>query len=221
MLAKLAQRLGRRSPAPAGIGPLGGQKLDRAVHANLEDIRRILEVGVNAFRLIGGLVMNIGAKAPEIGGDHAAIGMLAHFARQAEEGERLFKVHILGLPALGQASAGWLLVFLGGFAALNVRAKAPRSQADLIAAILAQDPVTAIGRVATNRAGIAALGVIATADKAAGLGGFQMQLAGAAKRALARIAAIFARRIERRREGVIQHIQHLGDPQIRGFGNRY
>ena len=47
-----------------------------------------------------------------------------------------------------------------------------------------------------------------------------MQPPGATGRADTGVAAIGTRRVEMRREEIVQLLQHLANPQVRGFGNR-
>ena len=91
---------------------------------------------------------------------------------------------------------------------------------DLIAFVLAQNALVAFGAFTRDRASVVALGVVATADKPAGARGFQVQLPRAAFRAEARVAAIFARRIELGGKRLVQDVQHFGNAQIGCLGNR-
>ena len=147
---------------------------------------------------------DIGAKTPEIGADLAAFGVQAHDPRQRQQHQRLFQCHLIGLPALWQARTIGFFVIFRRLAALHIRAKAARAQADVIASlVLAQNPVASFGRIAADGAGVAAFGVIATAHETAAARGFQMQLARAAQRATAGVGAIVARGVERGRQSLV------------------
>ena len=77
--------------ATARIGAFFRQHLHRAVHADLKDVERFLEVHVNRLFLVGFLMRNIGTKAPQIGLNRAALRVLANLAGQGQQGDRLFQ----------------------------------------------------------------------------------------------------------------------------------
>ena len=223
MLAQFFQGFGRRAPAAGAFGAFFGNHLDRAVHAHGEHFFHIRDVGVKlvllAFLIDGG-VHHIRPVAPQIGMHGTAFGMLADVARQAEQCEGFFKRHILGFPAFGQAGAGWFFILFRGLATLDIGPEPARAQGYFLALILAQNPVAALAIFAADGAGIAAFRIVATADEPAGTRGFQMQFALAAKRADARITAVFARRVERGLKGLVEDGENLGNPQLGGLGDR-
>ena len=213
MFAQLLQRLGGGA-ALAAAGGFLGEHLDRAVHADGEDLVDLLEVGVEAAMLDEGPV------AADARLDRFAIvGVGADLARKAEQGQGLLERHVIGAPALGQAGAGRLLVLFGDFAALDVRPEAARAQADLVAVVFAQHAVARLAGIARDGAGVAAFGVARAADEAAGAGGFEVESPLAAERAGARVGAVFAGRVEHGRECLVELVDHLGGAQLGGFGD--
>ena len=80
--------------------------------------------------------------------------------------------------------------------------------------VLAEDTVGGGFAVGGERPGMAAFRIVAAADEGAELAGLQIELAGAAARALPGIAAILARRIDVRTQHLVEHVEHLRDFQI-------
>src|SRR5208282_856020 len=86
--------------------------------------------------------------------------------------------------------------------------------------VLAENAVGAGLAVGGERTGITAFRIIRAADESTELSGLQVELAGAAGRALPDIAAIRARRIDVRPEHVVEYVQYLRDAQILDFLDR-
>ena len=154
--------------------------------------------------------------------------MDADLARQAEERERIGEVDGRRVPALGQARPLRLLA-VAGLAELDIGAEAAGADRDLEAglgihaeaagAVAAE--LAAIGVLARDGelAGEAALGIVRAADEGAELAELERQPAVAAGRALARVAALGARREDVRAEQLVQRLQHLGDAEVVGLGD--
>ena len=220
MGAQHLQRPGRGGCAtPAG--KLLGQNLDRAVHADGEDLFDIGDIG------IGRAMLDVGAKAADPGLDQNAIGrMRPDGARQVQQLQRALQRHAFGRPALGQAGARRFRRGLGRLAALDIGAEAARAQGDRQAiGVFAQHlAVNRHGRAfvaAADGAGIAAVGIIAASDEGpARPRGLQMQPPRPADRTRARIGPVRAGRIKMRAKEFVDLVQHLADAQIGGFGNR-
>src|SRR5690606_17179103 len=107
--------------------------------------------------------------APEAGRNHlAGLRMRPDIPRQRQQRQRLLVIHVLRLPALGQAGALGLLAF----AALDIGAEAAIAQGDLLAGIgiLAEDGIAGGLRLRrlvalAELAGIAAFGIVRAADE--------------------------------------------------------
>ena len=89
-----------------------------------------------------------------------------------------------------------------------------------VVGILAENAVGAGLAVGRERTGVTAFRIIRAADEGAELAGLQIELAGAAGRALPDVAAIRARRIDVRAQHVVERIQHFGDANILDVGDR-
>src|SRR6056297_2957839 len=100
--------------------------------------------------------------------DHFAVFWVgANLTREVQQKQRLFKVHVIRAPAFGQAGARGFLVVLGHLAALHIGAEPARAQGNLIALILAQNPVAAIRALTADGACVAAFGIARTSDETA------------------------------------------------------
>ncbi len=215
MGAKLSQR-GRGGGAAALR--LRRQHLDRAIHADGEDLVDIGQVGIDLA------VPDEGAIAADAGLDgFAVLGMRADLAREVQEHERLFEVHGVRRPAFRKTCARRLRRLLRRVAALDIRPEAAGFQRDLRAAILAENPVRRAVVVAVQGregAGVAAIGIVRAADEGpARSRRLEAEPPLAAGRAEARIRSVRALRIEMGREEVVDLLQHLADPQIGGLGD--
>ena len=215
MLAQLLHRRRRAAAAPPGL--FLRQHLDGAVHADREHLVHLGQVRIEPA------VPDIGSVAPDSGLDRLAIRrMRSDLARQAEQGQRLFEVHRLARPALGQRGARRLGGRFGRLAALDIGPEAPRFQPDVIATLLAEHPVGAAFRLAVRRRKrprVAAFGIVRAADEGATRARrLQGQPSVAAGRAGARVGAVLARRKEVRLEHLVDLLQHFGNAQIGGFG---
>ena len=102
------------------------------------------------------------------------------------------------------------------FAELDVGAEASglHRHVEIGFRVLAEDAVGAGLTVGGERAGIAAFRIVRAANEGAELSGLQIELAGAAGRALPDIAAVGAGRVDVRPQHVVERIQHFGDAQI-------
>ncbi len=209
MITQFLQRC-RRSGASARL--LCRQHLDRPVHADGKDLVHIRQVGVFA------IMLHIGTIAPDPRLDHhAVIGMWSDRARQRQKSQRLFQIHGRRVPALGDRGPRRLRHLFGRLAPLHIGSETPGLQADLVAIVMTQHPVAhrllAIG--GGEGAGIAAFGIVRAAYEGAPRPrGLEVQPAPAAKRAFARIAAIGARRIQMRRQRIVDRLQNLGDAKF-------
>ena len=144
--------------------------------------------------------------------------MLSDFARQRQQLQRQLKLHVAGRGVLRDAGAPRLfaLGIILLLAELDVGAEAAGLHRDVEIGlgILAEDAVGAGFAVGGERAGVTAFRIVRAADEGAELAGLQIELAGAAGRALPDIAAIGARRIDVRPQHVVERIQHLGNAQV-------
>ena len=159
------------------------------------------------------------AEAADAGGDRlAGLRMLANLARQREEFHGEIQLHVGGRGILRNACALRLFAFgvIVGLAELDVGSEAARLHRDIEAAlrILAKNAVAACIAIGGEGTGVAALGVVGAADERAELACLEVQLSGAAGRALARIAAVLARRIDVRPEHIVEHVEHFGNANI-------
>ena len=124
MFAQLFERLCGRRTATTRVGALLSEQFHRAVHTKFKHIIRVFEVGIGRLCIVRELVHHIGPETAKIGGDHAALRVLADLAWQAEKRESLFKVHLVFLPAFWQRSAWRFFVFGGRLAALDIGTEA-------------------------------------------------------------------------------------------------
>jgi hypothetical protein len=84
----------------AAAGALGGDKINGAVHADLEHLVDRGQVGV------GLLMQHEGAELADSGQDRLSVfRMQTHLAGQPQQPQRLFEIHVGRAPALGQAGA--------------------------------------------------------------------------------------------------------------------
>src|SRR5579885_3605905 len=189
---------GRAAASLAAARGFFGKQRHRAVDADGEDVVAFFQVGVAV------LMLDVGAVAADAGEDRLArLGMLADFARERQERERVFDIDIVELGAFGKARAFRLFLAFLLLAELHVGSEASAAQRNLKTRFgIGAENFRGARAVAVGgkRAGIAAVGIVGAADKAAEFSGFQFQAAGAALRALARIAAVLARRENMRRE---------------------
>ena len=194
MCAQLAQGWGRRAAAPPC--QLLRQHFDRAVHADGEHFFDIGQVRIKRPML------DIGAKAANRRLDRLAIiGMRAHQSRQCQKFDRALQRQAFCGPSFWQAGAGRFWVVGSGLALLHIGAKPPRAQRNFHPiGICAQNaPIHRSALFTRNWAGIATVRIIAAANKGPPRArGFQMQPPRPAGLANARIAAIFAQRIQMR-----------------------
>src|SRR5262249_14370251 len=79
---------------------------------------------------------------------------------------------------------------------------------------LAQKAVRPGLPVRGERTGVAAFRIVRAADEGAELAGLEIELAGAAGRALPDVAAIRTRRIDVRPQHVVEHVEHFGDAKV-------
>jgi hypothetical protein len=124
VLAQLfAAALAAERPRP-GLARFSASKLHGAVHANLEDIVGVFEVGVGRFCLARELVHDVGAKTPEIGGDLAAFGVQADLSAAGDRSTSAFsKVISSACQPFGSERVGFF-VFFRRLAALHIGAEA-------------------------------------------------------------------------------------------------
>ncbi len=147
--------------------------------------------------------------------------MFADIARQVDQGERLFVVDILGLPALRQRRT---LGFLA-LATLDIGPEPARTQRQFLARMrigaerlrfaegIGLRIRTAFGGKLT---GEIAVRIVRAADEGAVFAEFQRQVAGAADLADTRIAAVLPLRENQRRQRLVERVEHVGDAQFLG-----
>src|ERR1700732_5069141 len=139
-----------------------------------------------------------GSEAAESRGDRlAGLRMPADFARQRQQLQRHLEFDVGRRDVLRNAGALRLLAFgvIFLFAELDVWPEPSGLHDDLAIGLrsLAQDSIGGCFAVGGERTGVAALRVIGAADKGAEFAGLEVELAGAAARALPGIAAVLAR----------------------------
>ena len=205
------------APARAFSSAFLGNQRDGAVEADLEQLVDVRHVGV------GLEVFHVGAVAAEVGHDRLAVfRVLADFARQREQLQRLFEVEVWHRPAVGDRRAAGLVGFLDGVCAkLHIGAEAAVLEKDghafrVIAEHLAFRRDVAVARLfCAERACEAAFGIVRAADEGAELAELQRELAGAARRALARIELVagFVQlgREDVRLENFVERVDDVGD----------
>src|ERR1700722_5203911 len=212
----IAQRLAGirpKTPAARAFGDLLGNQRDGAVEPDVEHLVAGLEAG------IGLLVTHEGTETAKPRGDRlAGLRMPADLARQRQQLQGEIKVDVAGRHVLRNAGALRLfaLGIILGLAELDVGTEPSglHHHFEIRHRILAEDAIGAGLAVGRERAGVAAFRIIRTADEGAELSGLEVELAGAASRALPDIAAILARRIDVRSQHVVERIEHLGDAQV-------
>src|ERR1700722_3082753 len=212
VLAKFAPRAGAKA-RPAGPALLRHDEVDRPIGADLEHVVVAAKVGV------GLAVLHIGTVAADAGEDRLAAGWMArHFTGQSEQRQRLFERHVVAAQALRQRRSLGLLAL----ALLDVLAKAPAAQSDLLAGrrVLAKHtharPVALGGLRARRRqdARVLALGVARAADEGAKLAELQRQLAFVAERAEAWVDPLAARGKNVGTQKLVQAVEHLARAEI-------
>src|SRR5262249_34514261 len=149
----------------------------------------------------------------------AVVGMLADLARQRKQSQRLVEIDVVGRHPF--RDAGTLGLFaLDRLAELQIGPEpaGPQRHFEAGCRILAELLHAAVGAaVAVARrklAGVAAFRIVGAADEAAELAELERELAGLAIRALARIAAVLARREQMRREHLVERVNNLGNTQF-------
>ena len=192
-----------------------GQQGDGAIEADFE---RILDAGKgDEFTL----AFHIRAVAAEAGGNRlAGFRMFADHARQRQQAQGVIEGDRLRRHALGQGNP--LRLFLAfRFAELDIITVGPLAQAHILAGfrILAQDEGAVFGNAlafgrGVELAGIAAVGIIGTADKGTELAQLEAELPIPAGRAGARIAAIARVGEDMGAENAVDRLQNLGDLQV-------
>ncbi len=172
-------------------------------------------------------MLHIRPEAADPGLDQiAGFGMRADGARQGQQIKRAFQRQAVGRPALGQAGPVGLGIFRRRLAPLDIRPEAAGADRDRVAVlILTQNLAISRQRARIlgnrDRAGIAAFGIIAAADEGpAGPRRLQMQPAGAAGWADARITAVRPGRVQMGRQKIVDLFQHFRDAQLGRFGHR-
>ena len=116
-------------------------------------------------------MFDIGAKPANRRLDQQAIfGVGADRAGQVEQLQGFFQIHITHRPAFGQAGAGRFGHLFRRLATLNIGAKPAIAQADRVVIVKPEDFSIAANTITfhprrAERPGVAAFGVIRTADK--------------------------------------------------------
>ena len=173
MITQHAQRFSRRA-APRPTRDFQRQNLNRAVHADGKDLFDLSNIGIDRP------MFDIGAKAANRGLDHLAIVRVRpDLTWQAEKLQRALQRQGVSRPALGQAGPVRLGLRLGRLTALDIGAKAARTQRNLVARRILTQNAAINGTLLVpggDRARVAAFGIVAAADKGpARARGFQMQ----------------------------------------------
>ena len=208
MIAERLAGIGAETAAARALGDLLGDQRHRAIEPDVEHLVAGLEAG------IGLLMAHERPEAAEAGRDRlAGLRMLADLARQRQQLQRQFEFDVAGRHVL--RNAGALRLFALGIilllAELDIGAEPSGLHHDVEIGrrILAEDAVGAGFAVGGERTGVAAFRIVGAADEGAELSGLEVELAGAAGRALPEIAAILARRIDVRPQHVVERVQHL------------
>src|SRR6185312_4673131 len=160
-----------------------------------------------------------GTKTPDAGRDRqTALRVLADLARQRQQLQCAFELNVGGRGTLRDTRSLRLLALaiILLLSELDVGSETAGLDVDVEAGfgVLAQHAVGAGLGIGGERTGVAAFRIVRAADKGAELAGLEVELAGAAGRALANVAAIRAGRIDVRAQHVVEHVEHFGDAQI-------
>ena len=146
------------------------------------------------------------------------------FAGQRQELKGCFQFDVFWRPFFWNGLTRGFLVLFGDLAALDVGAEAAFVDPDVVAFVgaehfaLGRDRAFGFSSGRAEGAGVAAFGVVGTADKrAAGAGCAHGEATCAAVRAEARIAAFFGWREEMRFENFVNFFKNFGDAKIGGF----
>src|SRR5580658_831039 len=168
MVAERAPGVGAETAAGA-LGNLFRDQRHGAVEADVKDIVAGLEIGV------GFAVVHVRSEPADGRADRLAVfRMAADFAGQRQQHQRPLKVDFVRRCAFRQSGALWLFA-LDGFAELHIGAEAPSAQRDfktgrgIFAELLGANEPRAVGRC-RQRAGVAAFGIVRTADEGPELG---------------------------------------------------
>src|SRR5260370_23317239 len=210
MVADRAGGIGADAAAARTARDLLGDQRHGAVEADIEGLFGVLEVGV------GLAVLHVGTEAADAGLDRlAALRVQPDLARQRQKLERHLEIDARRLGALGQSGTLRLLAVLA-FAELDIRSEPAGAQRHFEAAlrILAENLRAVLDRAVgrhRERTRIAAVRIVRAADEGAELAELERELAGAAHRASARIAAVGARREDVRAEHLVERVDHLAD----------
>src|SRR5581483_5555893 len=145
--------------------------------------------------------------------------MAADFARQRQQFQRALKLEIAGRGSLRNAGALRLLALaiILLLAKLDVGPKTAGLDGDVEAGfgILAQHAIGGgLGGVGGERSGVATFRIVRAADEGAELAGLQIELAGAAGRALPDIPSVSADGVDVRTQHVVEHVEHFGDADV-------
>jgi len=190
-------------PRRAFSGAFLGNERDRAVDPDLEELVHIRHVRVGLD------VLHIGAIAPKVGDDGFAILRApAHFARQRQEFETLFKIEIRHRPSVRNGRAPRLLALLrSGPAELRIGAEAAVLQQDagcrsgLSPSTLPSGGISLLPCAAAEGAGEAASQIVRAADEGAELAELQRELARACRSGHRGSTALAVRVVARRGTG--------------------
>ncbi len=214
MLAKVFESR-RRTPATSrSLCLLVGKDCNSPVETDRKDVFRAFQIG------IGAIMRDVGAIAPDPGGDHlGGFRVLADITRQGQQCQCLLMIDRVERPALWQAGA---LGFLA-FAALDIRTKPAIACGNVLVGVgvLAEQlrfvPAIAVfvGRfTSAELARELAFGIVRATDEGAVFAELQRKISGTAELTDTGIAAVFAWREDERSKLVIQRIQYIGDAQF-------
>ena len=207
-------------------GELLGQHVDRPVDADGQHVVVAVKRGEDRSHL------HVGAEPADARLHRfAALGMDADDARQRQQPQGLLQRDAVALHPLGQGGAPHLdLLVLGvGFALLQIQPPRAAPHGDLLVAVRVHPEralavlqrFAAVGlAVHHEAAGVLAGRVVRAADEGAVLAELQAEAAGAASGAAARVGAVGGLGEEVRPEIGVQRVDHVGDLEVAGRGDR-
>ena len=144
--------------------------------------------------------------------------MHADFTRQRQQFQSQIQFDVGRRHILRNARAFWLfaLLVILLLAKLDVGSETPGLHHHVKSGyrILAEDAIGAGFAIGREWTSIAALRIIRAADKRAEFPGLEVEPPGPAARALPRIAAVLAGRVDVRPQHIVKSIKHLGDTKI-------
>src|SRR5205814_2893469 len=206
-------RIGAKSAAARAFCDFFGNQRNRPIQSDVEHLVASFKAG------IGLLLFDERAEAAKPSGDGlAALGVHADFTRQQQQFQSQIQFDVGRRHILRNARAFWLfaLLVILLLAKLDVGSETPGLHHHVKSGyrILAEDAIGAGFAIGREWTSIAALRIIRAADKRAEFPGLEVEPPGPAARALSRIAAVLAGRVDVRPQHIVKSIKHLGDTKI-------